>query len=294
MDDIIFDNFEESIINELIHARKSVKIAVAWLNFENYYNRFTNLISKGIKIEIIVNKDFKNDRYLQLIDDLISKGVFIKMLKMSTKYQYMHHKFCIIDKERALIGSYNWTTNANKNFENLIITDGNLIVSKLLEEFKYLKEVTEKDISSLQRIIKCPNCKEYSPNIMVLQQEGDYQTQVSVYSICQCNTKNLYNDYYDISLYYNLIAISNDYNEKYYECERMQNSTSVYRLDKEYDFKISCYLLRVARSFLIPIHAIGVVAYRTTSSDGNGEWYTKIIWKNRFTTNVIQDEYSVF
>lgn len=292
MEDIIFDNFEKVIINELINARKSVKIAVAWLNFENYYNIFTDLISKGIKIEIIVNKDFKNGRYPQLIDDLISKGVFIKMLKMSTKYQYMHHKFCIIDKERALIGSYNWTTNANKNFENLIITDGNLIVRKLLEEFKYLKEVTEKDISSLQRMSKCPNCKEYSPNIMVLQQEGEYQTQVNVYSICQCNTKNLYNDYYDISLYNNLIAISNDYDDNYYA--RIHNNKSVFGLDKEYDFKISCYLLRVAKSFLIPIHAIGVDAYRMTSSDGDGERYTKIIWKNRFTTNVIQDEYSVF
>ena len=80
----------------------------------------------------------------------------------------MHNKFCIIDN-LVITGSYNWTYHANKNSENILMTDEESVVNSYREEFdklfgdatvipqpyEHLKwtEVKEGDFSELRRSI---------------------------------------------------------------------------------------------------------------------------------------------
>lgn len=52
----------------------------------------------------------------------------------------MHNKFCVIDNQKVLTGSYNWITNAeSKNDENVLITIDNDTATKYSIEFRRLK-----------------------------------------------------------------------------------------------------------------------------------------------------------
>ena len=51
----------------------------------------------------------------------------------------MHHKVIIIDGERVIMGSYNYSRNANRyNDENIMIIDNREIAGRYLAEFKRL------------------------------------------------------------------------------------------------------------------------------------------------------------
>ncbi len=134
MTDVIFDGFYEYISSALLAAEADVKIAVAWLNFNMYGRIFEILLQRRVHLEIIINDDMINAKNDSRIHDLRQRGAFIYKIKMPTLRKYMHEKFCIIDEEKVLNGSYNWSRNTNKNFENLMITEKCLVVKKFIYE----------------------------------------------------------------------------------------------------------------------------------------------------------------
>jgi phosphatidylserine/phosphatidylglycerophosphate/cardiolipin synthase-like enzyme len=53
----------------------------------------------------------------------------------------MHNKFCVIDNQKVITGSYNWSKNAeNKNDENVAVVYDNDFASDYSVEFKRLFE----------------------------------------------------------------------------------------------------------------------------------------------------------
>lgn len=51
----------------------------------------------------------------------------------------MHHKFCVIDNEVVITGSYNWTASADKrNNENLLVIHDAKIAQEYSAEFNRL------------------------------------------------------------------------------------------------------------------------------------------------------------
>ena len=63
-----FSNLQAITISELRMAQKNVCIAVAWINFEVYYPIFSELLARGVCVQIIVNDDSNNARYKCQID----------------------------------------------------------------------------------------------------------------------------------------------------------------------------------------------------------------------------------
>ena len=53
----ISDNFETRIINELMLAQQSIKIAVAWFNSKSILNILYWKLGGGVKIELILQYD---------------------------------------------------------------------------------------------------------------------------------------------------------------------------------------------------------------------------------------------
>lgn len=289
MNKIHFRNHQQIIFNELTKSRKSVLIAVAWLNFELYEYIFLELITRKVKVEIIVNDDVANNRHNECINRLIESGVKIKKIRMFNKSNYMHHKFCIIDGEKILIGSYNWSKNAGSNFENLMELEDVNIINGAKVEFNYLWKLN-KETLKLQKKLKCRNCSEVKYSIMILR-ESRYHTSYNIVSICNCDGfEELKTDSLDILLYNSIVGIIDLYNEQIEQVREYPEQIEILNSECDYDL-LNIYSQLQADYH---IHGIGIIEYEITSPDGDGEWLTKIIWKDRFASSLYEKYYDTF
>lgn len=298
MIDVKFDDLQSEILSILNSARESVKIAVAWINFEVYKKEFIKLLRNGVKLKIIINNDFINARYNSIIEELRLQGAKIKKFQMATSKQYMHEKFVIIDSKYVCFGSYNWSKNANKNFEYIAFCDEENVIQKFKYEFKCLSDLSKKDIVTLQKPKCCEKCNTPIYNIAVISQNGYYSTKFEVYRECGCGFEldNRYTDYYDISLYGNLYGIYENFEnyqeQLYYEGIELNEAMMENALNN-LDIQIISYLSSLRHSAGdINIHAIGVYANRDTKYDDGGI-YVNILWKDKFVMAYIDDEYEL-
>ena len=51
----------------------------------------------------------------------------------------MHHKFCMIDFQKVILGSYNWTNNANYNKEDIAVIESRDKSEDFAKQFMQLK-----------------------------------------------------------------------------------------------------------------------------------------------------------
>lgn len=289
MVNVYFDNLSDKVIEELLTANTSVKICVAWINFDFYKDTLIKLLEKKIKVEIIINNDEINNKYEKIIEELKEKNVKIKKVTMPTNRRYMHNKFCIIDNIKCIWGSFNWTKNADENnFENLSESDEENVILQFEKEFKTISILSDENIKNLQDAEKCECCKEPIINLCVLSDEGkDYQTKVEIFRVCGCGLKYIEDEYFTIETYYDLISIYNRYDggeeldERYYE-----NKEEICNCE------IQMFLMGVGQSIKkYPIiHAIGVYKYKIFSSDELIK-YIKVLWRNKFIGDLVNDEY---
>lgn len=285
-------NLEDIVIKELKKAKKSIKVAVAWINFNLYGSTFEELLSRGVKIKILLNDDFNNRRYINDIQSLNSCGAKIRLVDFGGT---MHHKFCIIDKRICMFGSFNWTHSANvRNIEDLTICDEVSLVNDYLTEFNALWELHKSDIKMLRHPTTCPICETPFINILFMEQEGDYQTKISVMQQCECEQKIVSTDYYDISVYMGYESVIHQFEDYIAEAEQCGDQDEYARLIEEQNFAISDYLssVRNNRMGLPIIHAVGVKAWEWFNKHEGG-WYYKIIWRERGTEQYVNDRYEI-
>ena len=287
--DVHFDNIESVVKSRLLLAQKNIKVCVSWINFDTYREIFEHLLEKGVVIEIIINNDFINNRYIGIINGLKKYGAKIYMISMPTKRKYMHHKFCIIDEVLLISGSFNWTTNANQNnFENLFETDDIGVILKFKTEFSSIWSLSTNDIKMLQQLSKCCRCNNIITNMCVLSPEGDYQTKVEIYEMCsQCGIKCIKEEYFDISLYNNISSYAKyegTIESNYYDGLHEENEV----IENYINYGVKNYLsfIRNSRMEYPIIHAVGVYNY-----DFNGDRFVKILWKEKFVNRLIENEY---
>ena len=119
----ISDNFETRIINELMLAQQSIKIAVAWFNSKNILDILCWKLRGGVNVEIILHYDDVNSGSESSLDFSEYKQLGGILVWAKAEKSTMHVKFCIIDDRVLLHGSCNWTYRAfKKNDEILNIT----------------------------------------------------------------------------------------------------------------------------------------------------------------------------
>lgn len=280
MTDVIFDGFYEYISSALLAAEVDVKIAVAWLNFKMYGGIFESLLQRGVHLEIIINDDMINAKNDSHIHYLRQRGAFIYKIKMPTLRKYMHEKFCIIDEEKVLNGSYNWSRNANKNFENLMITEKRLVVEKFVCEFKTIKSLGAAYIKELQ--------KTSNYNIMILVQDGDYTAIGNICSIEDGELGGVVDRIpFDICVLTNLEGIIYKYDDDFV----YDDPCELEEINKRIDFEVQQYLSTIRNTkTLFPIHAIGRVGHEIYHRHEDVR-FVQVIWKERFCASAIQDRY---
>jgi len=172
---VYFDNIRQQIINALDKASERIIVAVYWFTNEELFDKLIEQVEKGCKVELIIHNDFINNRNTGLnFQQFVDKG---GEFYFSDGYNPMHNKFCVVDNQILINGSYNWTYYAeNKNRENvLIIEEEKETIESFVSEFERLKSLTEKvtEIRQLTRFEVDENnilrARDYLANDIVFQ-----------------------------------------------------------------------------------------------------------------------------
>lgn len=135
--DVVFDEIQDTVIQGIRDARFIIWAAVAWFSNEAIYQELLVKKEQGLSIRIIVSKEDSNKA---MISKLKENGFnVIDVPKWGTQgYNRMHGKFCIIDMDYVMHGSYNWTPTANHNEETLATALDHEFVSKFADKFMKL------------------------------------------------------------------------------------------------------------------------------------------------------------
>jgi len=133
-----FENIRETIHKELQVAKTSIYIAVAWFTDSLLFNAVIKSCKDGVIVKIIINDDDINSTSNIKYNKVLEYGGTIKKIDISVN-GLMHNKFCIIDNNTLISGSYNWTNKAKYNNESItIIRDNPQLISDFLLEFDNL------------------------------------------------------------------------------------------------------------------------------------------------------------
>lgn len=141
--DAFFDDIEDHIINELRAASERILVAAAWFTNQRLALALIERRRKYVDVEVLVDDNLANRKSsaLKMLSNAIVSVSFIKNL--AADRALMHNKFAVIDNQRVITGSYNWTVNANTNDENIVIFTDDLNATYYIHEFRRLVHLND-------------------------------------------------------------------------------------------------------------------------------------------------------
>lgn len=114
--DAYFNGIADKIIKELDKARVSIHVCIAWFTNQSIADKLVEKYKQGIDVKVIFYDDHTNSKFGVNIDGIPFKAV------RGSRGGLMHNKYCVIDNQIVITGSYNWSENAeNKNDENAAV-----------------------------------------------------------------------------------------------------------------------------------------------------------------------------
>ena len=133
-----FENISQEIAKRLNEATHEIVAAVAWFTDADLFNVLCKQAGRGLRVRLAVQKDQINTGpgklNFQRLQDIGGEVFLIPVGDI--RGRIMHHKFCVIDRETLIIGSYNWTKRAQDNEENIVVlTDGHEIAADYPKAF---------------------------------------------------------------------------------------------------------------------------------------------------------------
>lgn len=144
---IVQDTIDDSekilqrIKSELQNAETEILVAMAWFTNYELYSIIEEKLEKNVKVSIILSEQPDNEKLD--FNNLVKKGAQLERIK-NIGWGMMHQKFCIIDRNVAISGSYNWSNNAKNNHENVIVTSFPKTVNELVETFFKIQDRAKK------------------------------------------------------------------------------------------------------------------------------------------------------
>ena len=159
-----FDDIQDAIVKHLLDAKQSIKIAMAWFTNPVIFNTLLKICKRkeDLAVTLLINNDLINNRPNGLpFDKLIQAGMELHIAEPPT---LIHHKFCIIDDQVVIDGSYNWTILAEKNNdENIVVIRNGKAIDSFVDAFDSLIRKYERVYSMPIRIPERPeyDCCSY-------------------------------------------------------------------------------------------------------------------------------------
>lgn len=137
-DEAYFAGIEAKIIEVLDRAYATIDVCVAWFTNQNLQKKLLDKRRQGIAVRVITYDDVVNKNYGVDLSKLDHKAV------RGERGGILHDKFCVIDNTHTIVGSYNWTINAeNKNDEDAFFHfDDYILASSFTKRFN---EIWQRD-----------------------------------------------------------------------------------------------------------------------------------------------------
>ncbi len=155
-----------ALINSLLAgAKHQVDLALFVLSDQSIANTLDQLQRRGVKIRLLADPGFANRSFSEVLDLLGTQlpdrsckieagnkplqqpldGVGTPRLASGDK---LHHKLAIIDNQRVITGSFNWSPSAaHQNDETLLVIDSPLLAKHFTAEIDHLWRGAELGIS---------------------------------------------------------------------------------------------------------------------------------------------------
>ena len=112
-----FKDIEDKILTALDGAKVSIRVLMAWFTNDTLFNKLVEKHQEGVDVQIAIYDDGVNRKHGVDISLLPHKKI-----KRGVRGGLMHDKFCVIDNQIVVTGSYNWTNNAEfRNDENITV-----------------------------------------------------------------------------------------------------------------------------------------------------------------------------
>ncbi|WP_053976577.1 phospholipase D-like domain-containing protein [Mangrovimonas xylaniphaga] len=138
-----FENIHLQIIHQIDIAQFDIKICVAWFTDFEIYEKLIEKLRQGLNIEVVIaNHKFNKESRVDFKEFLNLNGTvgYLGKINNGAKDSFMHNKFCILDSNTIITGSYNWTFKARSNDENiLVIKDDANLTNQFISKFNDLK-----------------------------------------------------------------------------------------------------------------------------------------------------------
>lgn len=131
--DVKFSKIQDTIVQGIREAEFLIWAAVAWFSNEAILRELLAKKKQGLNIRLIISDEVANQKLLLQLKNKFDVVVIPR--SGWNKYNRMHDKFCIIDLEYVMHGSYNWTPTANHNEETLATALDREFVKKFADEF---------------------------------------------------------------------------------------------------------------------------------------------------------------
>ncbi len=129
------DNIRDFVINMLKSAKKELKICMFTISDNPIAETIAGCHKMGIRVRIITD----DGKIFDKGSDIYSLDRTGIKIKIDSFRSLMHHKFVLVDNQKLLTGSYNWTrTGSDINNENVLVTSNKKIVKAYNKEFKRL------------------------------------------------------------------------------------------------------------------------------------------------------------
>lgn len=242
MEEAYFSNIKTILIEKISKAQNEVSIAVAWFTNQELLDAITECLNKNIQINLIVIDDYINRNEFSLdFSYFVAKGGH---LFFSTNEKLMHNKFCIIDNNLLITGSYNWTYFAEKhNWENIIIIDTPYIIAQYQKEFNIIKEALNEQLMpytpltySTQRTNNIISLDYLFTDLMLKKDKNSYEKLLALVKKDTNIPENVFNSFlqknvFSLKLKYSLgiLCFNNNFGE-------ILKRGEVIPCEKSYDF----------------------------------------------------------
>ncbi len=117
-----------------------VVVAIAWFTDTSIFNTLCALAGRGVSVELIIANDEANFRETGLdFEQLRRVGGRVYTAGKNRSKTFMHNKFCVIDGQTVITGSFNWSQSARQNHENITVsTEAGPLANQFLAEFRQL------------------------------------------------------------------------------------------------------------------------------------------------------------